>query len=150
MSKVYEISANDLARRFAEIESARPEAVKRGIASAILLNAEIVARSAPKDLGDLKRSCRGVLQPGGGYVIVDAPHAAIVEQGSRPHWTSIKNLLPWCIRHSSPEEGPSFAHALQRKIAREGTKPTWFVRKTLPMQRKILKAEVERELHAGE
>lgn len=149
MSRIYEIKDTDLARRFAEIEADRPEAVKRGIASAILLNAEIVASKAPKDLGDLKRSCRGVLQPGGGYVIVDAPHAANVEAGSRPHWVPYKVLLPWCIRHSSVEDGPRFAKALQRKILRDGVKPTWFVRKTLPMQRKVLKAEVERELQAG-
>lgn len=149
MSKVYEISEADFVRRFAEIEAERPEAVKRGIASAILLNAEIVARSAPKDTGDLKKSVHGVIVSPGGYVVVDAPHAAMVENGSRPHFVPVKALIPWCIRHSSQVEGVRFAYALQRKIAREGTKPTWFVRKTLPMQRRILKAEVEHELQKG-
>lgn len=150
MTKVWEVSDKDLPELFRRVEAKREDHVKRGIASAILLNAEIVSRYAPKDLGTLKQSCRGVLQPGGGYVIVDAPHAGIVEQGSRPHWTPIKALIPWCIRHSSPDEGVRFAYALQRKIAREGTKSTWFVRKTLPIQRRTLKAEVERELREGE
>lgn len=145
----YDLKESELAARFREIEEKRPEAVKRGIASAILVSAEIVAKSAPKDLGDLKRSVRGVIQSPGGYVTVDAPHAGAVERGSLPHWVPLKALLPWCIRHSNPEEGPRFARALQAKIAREGTKPTWFVRKTLPLQRKALKAEVERELAKG-
>jgi hypothetical protein len=150
VTKIWEVSESDLPGLFRQVEEGRADAVKRGIASAILLNAEVVSKSAPKDLGTLKQSARAVLQPGGGYVIVDAPHAGIVEMGSRPHFVAMKKLLPWCIRHSSPEEGPRFAAALQRKIAREGTKPTYFVRKTLPLQKKFLRAEVERELHAGE
>lgn len=149
MSKVYEIKDTDLARRFAEIEADRPEAVKRGITSAIMVSAEIVASKAPKDLGNLKRSVRGVLQPGGGYIVVDAPYASQVEMGSLPHWVSLKALIPWCVRHSNAQDGPRFAHALQAKIAREGTKPTFFVRKTLPLQRRVLKAEVEREMEKG-
>jgi len=149
MANVFEINERELAAKFREIESKRPDAIKRGIASAVLASAEVVARAAPKDLGTLKQSVRGVVQSPGGYVVVDAPHAGIVEMGSRPHWTALKNLIPWCVRHSSPEEGVRFARALQQKIAREGTKPTYFMRKTIPLQRRILKAEVERELHAG-
>jgi hypothetical protein len=150
MSKIYEVSDKDLPSLFREVEGRRPAAIQRGIASAIMLSAELVAQAAPKDLGDLKRSVRGVVsKDGGGYVVVDAGHAGIVEMGARPHWTSIKNLLPWCIRHAAPGENPyRFAKFLQRKIATVGQKPTYFMRKTLPKQKRILKAEVEHEMHA--
>jgi hypothetical protein len=150
VGKTVETSEEDFADRFREIESKRVDAVTRGIASAIVAGAEVVASRAPKDQGDLKRSTHGVVRSPGGYIVVDAPYAAAVEQGSRPHWVSIKALLPWCIRHSSPEEGPGFARALQLKIAREGTKPTYFVRKTLPVQKRILMAEVEHEMKGGD
>lgn len=147
MSKVYEFTEAEFIKRFAEIEAKRPEAVKRGVASAILLSAEIVARSAPKDLGNLKRSVRGVVQSPGGYVVVDAPYASMVELGTRPHWAPIRPLLEWAGRHFDKGEAKRIAYAIQQKIAREGTAPTFFVRRTIPVQRKILKAEVERELH---
>lgn len=150
MSKVYEVSDKDFVGLFKRIESQRPDAVKRGVASAILLGAELVARAAPKDLGTLGMSVHGeVKATGGGAVKADAPHAVDVELGSRPHWVPYKALLPWCIRHSNAEDGPRFARAVQQKIARDGTKPTFFMRKSLPTQRKVLKAEVERELHKG-
>jgi hypothetical protein len=148
VSKVWEVNSKDLPSLFREVESKRPAAVVRGIASAILLSAEVVRRAAPKDTKELTKSVRGVLQPGGGYIIVDAPHAGVVEMGARPHWTSVKNLIPWCMRHFPRSEAVRVAYALQAKIAREGQKPTYFMRKTLPIQRRILKAEVERELRA--
>jgi hypothetical protein len=61
----------------------------RGIGSAVLASAELVAQLAPKDLGNLKRSCRAAFQHGSGYVIVDAPYTGIVGTGARPHWTPI-------------------------------------------------------------
>jgi hypothetical protein len=151
MTKVFEVSERDLARKFREVESKRPDAVVRGIASAVLASAELVAQMAPKDLGNLKRSCRGVLQPGGGYVIVDAPHAGIVEAGARPHWAPIAPLIDWARRHADSEaEAQRMARGTQVKIACEGQSPTYWVRRSLPKQKKILKAEVEREMRRGE
>jgi hypothetical protein len=150
MAEVFDVAEEDLARRFREAEKERSAAVQRGIASAIMAGAEVVARVAPKDLGNLKRSVRGVVRAPGGYIEVEAPYAVDVEIGARPHFVPLKDLLPWCVRHVAPGENPvRFAKALQQKIGREGTKPTYFMRKTLPLQRRILKAEIERELKGG-
>ena len=143
---VKNVRAEDFAAVLKQDEEARKKAIIRGVHLAIEASAEVIRNAAPEDLGNLKKSVRPVIQGDGGYVVVDAPYAAAVELGSRPHWVPFAALLPWCIRHSSPEEGPRFARALQLKIAREGTKPTYFVRKTEPQRRRLLKAAVEQEL----
>jgi hypothetical protein len=83
-------------------------------------------------------------------VIVDAPHAGIVEMGARPHWVPLGPLLDWARRHAESEaEAQRLARGTQLKISREGQKPTYWVRRSLPAQKKILKGEVERELKRG-
>jgi len=44
------------------------------------------------------------------------------------------------------EEIERIARMIQAKIAREGTKPTWFVRRSLPRLRKILDAQVKKAI----
>lgn len=146
MTRVYNLNSREFARKFREIEMRRPAAVERGIVSAALLGAELLAARAPKDLGILKRSARAVPQSPGAYIVLDAPHAGIVERGARPHWAPIGPLLAWAKRHTGPADAYRLAKAVQAKIARVGQRPTYFVRRSLPELRKILKAEVEREL----
>jgi len=46
-----------------------------------------------------------------------APYADYVEYGTRPHWTSVHNLEAWArLKGINP-------YALQRSIAKKGTKP---------------------------
>jgi hypothetical protein len=146
--KTYDLAARDFAKKFREVEERRPLAVARGMLSAALLGAEVLARAAPKDLKMLARSIRGTQESKGAQITIDAPYAGIVELGSRPHWAPIRPLLEWAKRHATARDAMAFAHALQQKIAREGTAPTYFVRRSLPALRKILKLEVERELAA--
>lgn len=144
--KTYNVDSKSFARKFLEIENARPAAVVRGIVSAALLGAEVIARRAPKDLGNLKRSSHAEITPSGAQIVVDAPHAGAVELGSRPHWMPLQPLLDWAKRKVGAADAYRFAKAVQMKIARLGTKPTYFVRKSLPALRAILKSEVEREI----
>jgi hypothetical protein len=148
MTREYDLDAREFARKFRAIELARPKAVIRGVASAVLLSAEIVARAAPKDLGNLKRLVRGVVESPGGFVEASAPHAIDVEMGARPHWTPIAPLVAWARRHGAANLNEAFrmAKGIQAKIARFGQAPTYFMRKTLPKQRKVLQAEVGREI----
>lgn len=150
MAKVYEVSERDLMKKFRAIEEKRPAAVVRGIVSAVLLGAEVVARAEPKDLGILKQSTRGVPQSTGGYILVDAPHAGIVEMGSRPHWAPIRPLIAWAKRHGAATDSDAYrmAKAVQVKISRVGTAPTYFMRKSLPKLKRILAAEIDREWKA--
>ncbi len=76
--------------------------------------------------GELKKSIRYrftdyltmVIEP-------TAKHAAAHEYGSRPHWTSVKNLERW-----AKTKGIN-AFALQRSIAKKGTKAHPFLQSTL-------------------
>jgi hypothetical protein len=150
VSKVYEVSEKDLMRKFRAIEEKRHPAVVRGIMSAVLLGAEIVARAEPKDLGTLKQSTRGVPTSSGGYILVDAPHAGAVELGTRPHWVPLKPLIAWARRHGAADDAAAFrmAKGIQMKIAKVGTAPRYFMRKSLPVLRRILAIEIDREWKA--
>lgn len=76
--------------------------------------------------GELKKSIRYrfsdylsvVIQP-------HAKYAAAHEYGSRPHWTSVKNLDRWAKMRGIN------VFALQRSIARKGTKAHPFMQRTL-------------------
>jgi hypothetical protein len=54
-----------------------------------------------------------------------AKHAPYIEYGTRPHWTSVKNLESWarskCIN----------TYAVQRRIAKHGTRPQPFLHTVL-------------------
>lgn len=101
-------------------------------------------------------------------IVAQAPHAGPVEVGSRPHWVPIKPLERWVRRHAggfgimarakgrtrgigrlnrglrrgarakSDAAITRIAHAIQLKIARYGTAPRWYMRKSLPRLRMIL------------
>lgn len=144
--KQYNVDSREFGRLFREIESKRPAAVVRGIVSAALLGAEVLARRAPKDLKNLTKSVRAEIMPAGAQIVIDAPYAGIVEMGSRPHWMPIKPLLEWAKRKVGAADAYRLAKGVQNKIAKYGNTPTYFVRKSLPALRKILKAEVEREM----
>lgn len=125
---------------------------RRAILEAAHFGVEVIAGNAPVDVGTLKASAHvegGVEAP---RIVIDAPHMAAVELGSRPHTPPLQPLIDWVKRHrksfgitgkgtvrnkgtgrfeASPEIVAA-ARAIQAKIAREGTKPTFFVRGSLP------------------
>lgn len=106
--------------------------------------AEIIARAAPVDRGTLKSSVHVERLPNGSpRIVIDAPHAMEVELGSRPHTPPLAPLVEWVRRHrlafgmradarGQEADFIAIARAIQRKIARDGTKPTYFVRNALP------------------
>lgn len=108
-----------------------PDRVKRSTHE-MLERAGIMTQSAMRTKvttgvsGELKKSIRYrfsdylsvVIQP-------TAKYAAAHEYGSRPHWTSVKNLERWAKARGIN------AFALQRSIAKKGTKPHPFMQRTL-------------------
>ncbi len=54
--------------------------------------------------------------PKWGQLKSNVEYGLFAEVDTRPHWTSIRNLIPWAHRHGINP------FALQRKIARKGTK----------------------------
>jgi hypothetical protein len=117
-------------------------------------------------------------EPGGAILLNDAPHAAIVEEGSRPHWPPFWPILEYCARkakldyllagvaHVGPlrydlGDQPIFKaepslEALRRKalgvaraIAARGTKPKYILRDAQPVFAEILREEIESALEAA-
>jgi hypothetical protein len=50
------------------------------------------------DTGGMRQSVQVVLLPDGGEVVVDAPHAPIMENGARPFWPPLAPLIAWVER----------------------------------------------------
>jgi len=159
------VRLEDFARVFESRESARIQRVRAAVHEAALLGAEIEARAAPVDVGALKSSIRATRESATkSVVIASAPHAAIVERGSRPHVPPLQPLIDWVRRHvktlrirrardrrgrftaASEQQIENVARAIQRKIMFHGTRPTWFIRNTLPRQRRALERIVRRAL----
>lgn len=75
----------------------------------------------------------------------DAPHAVPVEIGSPPHMPAVKPLQAWAaLRGMVDPDKAGWAIAI--KISKEGTRPTWFVRSSLPDIRRELDAQVRKGL----
>ncbi len=69
---------------------------KTAVRKAIKRGAEIVKRRTPKAFGELRESIHTTEHS----IVIDAPHAAAVEKGSRPHWVPIDALVRWVkLRH---------------------------------------------------
>ena len=131
----------DIARLRARLERAVDETVKDSVG--------IVWERVPFAFGELHGSIHVEFTPGGGRVLVaDAPHAAAVEVGSMPHMPPIRPLVAWCELRGfdDPERG---AWAVATKISREGTKPTWYMRGSLPAIRAQLHRNIASALRAA-
>lgn len=136
------------------------KAQQGAVLEAAAVGAEILSRAAPVDTGRLKQSFRLRRKGASGHpeIVADAPYAGVMEAGARPHWAPLRPLVAWVRRHAglfnltarAPKRARrtgrfqanpgivSIARAIQRKIAREGTKPRWFVKKSLPRLGQIL------------
>jgi len=74
----------DHASREARLDGARRRAADRG--------AQYVRRHMPVAFGDLRDSVHtGPFDT----IVADAPHAASVEKGARPHWPPLAPLIDW-------------------------------------------------------
>jgi len=137
---------------------------RRAVLESAHFGAELIAANAPVDRGSLKSSVHVEKSAVGGAgtdvrIRIDAPHAAVMEMGSRPHTPPLGPLVEWVKRYRASfdiegrgvvrdasgrfQASPAVvavARAIQRKIARDGTKPTYFVQRQLPAIREHLHA----------
>ncbi len=85
-------------------------------------------------------------------IVVTAPHAAAIEDGTRPFWAPIGPLLDWVKRKGigGGERPESIAYAIQHKIARDGIKPRHYFAKAFARFKNdnVVAREVGRELDA--
>ena len=94
-------------------------------------------RLAPVDTGRLRGSIASEIRKtpgiGGetvqGVVGTSVDYAAAVHEGSRPHWVPIRALEVWARRHKVN------AYAVQRAIARRGTRARPFLRDAFAQNR---------------
>lgn len=104
------------------------------------------------DTGGLRQSAGSRTLPKGAELSVDAPYAAAVEYGTRPHRPPIEPLAEWAMRKgiaSTESEARGIAFAIASKIAKEGTKPTFFFRKAMTRLDPVVKREIRRALTAN-
>jgi len=90
-------SFEECARLFAKHQRARDKRIRAAVVrTAKHGRAYIISTTIPVAFGELKNSLR-VTGKGGGAVqiVADAPHAAPVETGSRPHWPPLAPLVAW-------------------------------------------------------
>lgn len=92
---------------------------------------------------------------GAGHVEIrnNAPYASDVEIGSRPHRVNFLVLLAWVNRKKDDigidKDGVyPVAKAIQKKIAREGTKPMFIAKGLIPELTKTNRKELEALLRA--
>ena len=126
-----------------------PEQLKNKIKTEVNEVSENIANDARRLCtvgvsGELRRSIRVKHEGDDTLVGTDIKYAPYVEYGTKPHWTSAKNLIDWAmykLKAGSGKKGEqkalSVAYAIVNKIAKEGTKPHPFltpaIDKWLPM-----------------
>lgn len=107
--------------------------------------ADVAIQTAPVAFGELVSSIHDIPRRDGATIRADAPHAAAVELGSRPHKPPIWPLKKWCELKGIPV---NVAWAIQAKIAKQGTRPTWFMGRTVPAVEALLAVNIRAKLAA--
>jgi hypothetical protein len=170
MSITYNLSRKDLPQALRRVLEKVPRAnlirANRRTAARTL---PIVSIASPVDLGIYRNRWDVDNLPNGATLYNDAPYAAVIELGSRPHWPPLAPILAWASRkaggittgtgrplasrkggrpaststHTAGENAEiyAFAMAVQRHIARYGTKPKFVLRNAIPRSKTILREE---------
>lgn len=70
-------------------------AVGKASKKAARRSARAIAANAPKAFGELRDSIEVKVEGDNVAIEVNAPHAAAVEAGSRPHWIPLDDIIEW-------------------------------------------------------
>jgi hypothetical protein len=95
----------------------------------------VLRENAPHAFGDLAKGIEVRTTMDGAAIALTAPHTVPVNSGSRPHTPPLEPLKDWVrLRLDLADEAEieRVAFAIQRKIATEGTEPTFFIEKSMP------------------
>lgn len=137
-----------------QIAGVRPAAMKACYAAALRGRTIVVATIGattpypPVDRGVFRASFKAERAPDGATLFSDAPHAAFVEYGCRPHWAPLAPLLAWVKRRGLAKKGEAYgvARAIQVAIARRGMKPRKVVARSLDQIERAFGEELDRAL----
>ncbi len=144
---------------FPEILRALPEqftdAAVRGLRSAgarlVGFAVEEITSASPHPAvatGELADSVRSFPVDDGAIVKVTAPHAAPIEEGTRPHYPPIQPIRDWVRTKGFAQDDASIeriARAVARKIARDGIAPRHFFAKAVKRIEPEIPVEIARE-----
>ena len=84
-------SLADLARLLGAHQAEREKRIRGAIKKTATAGTTVVKRNVPVAFGELRESVHAT----GTKIVIDAPHAAPVEVGSRPHWMPLAPLIAW-------------------------------------------------------
>lgn len=104
---------------------------------------------AAVDTGELRRSVDTTFVPDGAVVSVNAPHAAMIEHGTRPFVPPIEPLAEWALRKGlaqDPAGARRVAWAVRRAIASRGIAPRRYFAKAWARLPPVLRAETWKAL----
>ena len=131
-------------------------AALRGLRSAAMRGVGIVVQEIDNtkphptvDTGELRNSVQHESLPDGARISVDAPHAAIMELGTRPFWPPTAPLAEWALRKGiadDEDDAEEIARAIQLHFARFGIAPRHYFRKGMQKLYLVIPEELQREL----
>ena len=115
--------------RLQKIASQFPEVSEAHINSAILRSLvriwEKEKQEAPVDTGNLRDRSKLDMKRFQGSLSSQMPYALAIENGSRPHFVAIEKIRPWA------EKRGLNPWAIAKTIAKKGTRPNPFFKRTL-------------------
>lgn len=109
---------------------------------------EYVEKKNRVDTGLFRSAFRKEDVDDGCDVINDAPYAAPLEFGSRPHMPPVAAIEEWVMRkgYASGKDAKSMAWAIAKRISKKGTKPGWFLRNAIRTSKKFFLDAVREEM----
>lgn len=150
-----------LSRKFDAVKKAAVESVTNTAELGVAMSVHQTSSKAKPggkgvgavDRGLFKNSWHHRTFPDRAEIFNNAPYAAVIEFGSRPHTPPLGPLIAWVRRKRKDlgiEEADVFrvAKAIQRKIAREGTAPMFIAKDLLPDLKKELNKDFKRRIAA--
>ncbi|MGH7297621.1 MAG: hypothetical protein ACRELB_21970, partial [Polyangiaceae bacterium] len=94
--KTYDVrTLAGLAALFARHQREREQRLRGAARAAALAGVSVVKRRVPVAHGELREAVHAEDRSHGAAIVVDAPHAAPVETGSRPHMPPLAPLVAW-------------------------------------------------------
>jgi len=88
-------SLRELGALFARHQRERERRIGGAVTAAAKVGTTVVKRRVPVAFGELRESVHAEESDRGVAIVVDAPHAAPVETGSRPHTPPLAPLVAW-------------------------------------------------------
>ena len=155
----YNIKLSDFIMKMATLGGDVEAAVVRGLQSAALrldgLVAHEITHASPHpavDRGELLSSRQTTLTPTGAVFAITAPHAAAIENGTRPFRPPYQPIYEWLVRKQLVDESEASARAwmICNAIARVGIAPRHYLSKAFARfsAGKYAGREIGRELEA--